>query len=331
VGTQLQKLLAVTLFHLYDLLTARYPRENPFMSHAPRAKDLPLFPASWYWFGPARSLRHDPVSRDLLGYRLTAHRGASGEVVVQHPPFAQLCSYPTTERHGHLFLFNGPEPLFPLPFFADSDPADYVVARPLHFHAEGPWYMVNANSFDVQHFRACHNRELLGEAQVDSPHPFARRIRLSFRVVGASVLDRLLRRFIGERVEVTMTNWGASTVVITADFLRARSTLIAYSEPLTEQTCVEHVFVHARRSRLGAPVEFPRLFVRRLFTHGFMAEEFDTLAGIRYVPESFLSCDHLMVEFFQWVAQLPQTAAAEPEPETSPRSEHISLCKETVS
>lgn len=345
------------------------------MSHAPRAKDLPLFPASWYWFGPTRSLRHGPVSRDLLGRRLIAYRGTSGRIVVlegrcahlgadlgegcvvgddivcafhnwrygpdghcnlapaaaQPPPFAHLRSYPTTERHGHLFFFNGPQPLFPLPFFTDSDPVDYVAARPLHFHAECPWYMVNGNSFDVQHFRAGHGRELLGEARVDCPHSFARRIRVSFRVAGDSLFDRQLRRFVGERVEVSMTNWGGSIVVVTGDFRRTRSTLITYIEPLTEQTCVQHVLVHARRSRLGALVNIPRLFVRRLFTHGFMAEEFDTLAGIRYVPESFLSCDRPMVEFFQWVAQLPQTAASEPGPEASPRSERISLCKETVS
>jgi hypothetical protein len=200
----------------------------------------------------------------------------------------------------------------------------------LRFFADCPWYMVNGNSFDVQHFRAGHDRELLAEPVVDCPHPFARRIRVSFRVAGDSLFDRLLRRFAGERVEVSMTNWGGSIVVVVGDFRRTRSTLITYMEPLTEQTCVQNVLVYARRSRLGPLVNAPRLFLRRLFTRGFMAEEFDTLAGIRYVPESFVEGDRLMMHFFQWLAQLPQGTAHEPDP-VVPCSEHIACPKEPVS
>ena len=246
------------------------------------------------------------------------------------PPVARLRSYPAVERHGHLFFFNGARPLFPLPFFAAADPVDYVAARPLHFHAECPWYMVNGNSFDVQHFRAGHGRVLLGEPVVDCPQPFARRIRVTFGVAGDSTFDRLLRRFVGERVEVSMTNWGGSIVVVTGDFRRTRSTLITYIEPLTDQTCSQNVLVYARRGRLGPLSNLPRLFLRRLFTHGFMAEEFGTLAGIRYVPESLLPCDLLMVEFFQWLLQLPQKVDA-PEPELLPRSEYPLPCTEHAS
>jgi aminopyrrolnitrin oxygenase len=257
--------------------------------------------------------------------RCTLVPSASGE-----PPFAQLRSYPAIERYGHLFFFNGPRILFPLPFFPGADPEDYIAARPLRFVADCPWHMVNGNSFDVQHFRSGHDRELLGEPVVDCPDPFARRIRVSFRVAGDSLFDRLLRRFVGERVEVSMTNWGGSIVVVTGDFRRTRSTLITCMEPLTEQTCIQNVLVYARRSRLGPLVDAPRLFLRRLFTRGFMAEEFDTLAGIRYVPESFVEGDRLMMQFYQWLAQLPQRAADEPEP-APPRSEPVSCREEPVS
>ena len=43
---------------------------------------------------------------------------------------------------------------------------------------------------------------------------------------------------------------------------------------------------------------------------------------------SFLACDRLMVEFFQWVAELPQLAwADEPDPD-SPCLEPVTLWKE---
>jgi nitrite reductase/ring-hydroxylating ferredoxin subunit len=225
------------------------------------------------------------------------------------PAFARLRSYPTMERHGYLFFFNGPEALFPLPFFEDAAPEEYVAASPLRFFADCPWHLVNANSFDVQHFRAGHGRELRGEPVIDCPHPFARRIRVTFEVVGNSIFDRLLRRFVGLRAEVSMTNWGGSIVVVNAQFQRARSTLITFIEPQSIDHCMQNVLVYACRSSLGMFVDPLRLRVRRLFTKAFMAEEFDTLAGIRYNPAGLLECDQPMIDYYQWLVQLPQAAA----------------------
>jgi len=247
------------------------------------------------------------------------------------PAFARQRSYPCALRHGHLFFFNGPHPLFPLPFFAGADPDEYVAGRFLNFDADCPWYLVNANSFDVQHFRAGHDRELLGEPVVDCLHPYARRIRVTFQVAGDSIFDRLLRRFAGEHVTVSMTNWGGTIVVVTGDFRRARSTFITYNEPISEQSCFQNVLVYSRRSRLGPLADKTRLFVRRLFTRGFMAGEFSTLAGIRYNPDRLLACDLLMVEFFEWVAGLPQTASAEEPGLLSPCLEPVSSWRERAS
>ena len=220
----------------------------------------------------------------------------------------RLNAFPAAVRHGYLFFFNGPEPLFPLPFFADTDPADYGAARPLRFYADCPWYLVNGNSFDVQHFRAGHGREMIGEPAIDSPHPFARRIRVTFGIAGDTMYDRLLRRFVGDRVEVSMTNWGGSIVVVTGQFRRTRSTLITFIEPIDREHCWQNVLVFARRSRLGVLVNPLRLWLRRLFTRNFMAEEFDTLAGIRYNPHSVLACDEPMLDFFRWLIELPLAA-----------------------
>lgn len=315
---------------------------------------MPRFPASWYLFGSTRELKRGPISRDLLGGRLTAYQTASaGWAVVDArcahlgadlgegcvvgndlqcafhhwrygpdgrctlapsqsipPAFARLRSYPSLERHGFLFFFHGAEPLFPLPFFAGADPADYVAASPLRFAADCPWHLVNANSFDVQHFRAGHGRELAGEPVIDAPHPFARRIEVTFRVVGNTWHDRLLRRFVGDLVEVSMTNWGGSIVVVTGQFRRTRSTLITYMEPLDADHCIQNVIVYARRGWFGLLVDPLRLWLRRMFTRGFMAEEFDTLAGIRYNPAGLLECDRPMIDFYQWLARLPQDHAA---------------------
>ena len=88
--------------------------------------------------------------------------------------------------------------------------------------------------------------------------------------------------------------------------------------------------VYARRGRLGFLSNPLRLALRRQFTRGFMASEFETLAGIRYNPAGLLECDAPMIEFYRWLAQLPQTcavdwAASVPCPESQP------LCKASAS
>ncbi len=237
-------------------------------------------------------------------------------------------AYPAVERLGYIFFFNGPQPLFPLPFFADAEPADYVASTPLRFEADCPWYLVNANSFDAQHFQAGHDRRPVTEPVVDCPHPFARRIRLAFAVTGQSIFDRLLRRFVGERVEVSMTNWGGSIVVVTGDFPRTRSMLMTFIEPIDAEHCVQNVLVFARRSP-AAFVNTSRLWLRRLFTRGFMAEEFTTLAGIRYNPGGLLESDRLMIDFFRWIAELPRSPVTHA---VGPRcAEPRPVCEETVS
>ena len=85
------------------------------------------------------------------------------------PPTARQAVFPALERHGHVFFFNAPQPLFPLPFFPGADPADFVAARPFTTVLDCPWYMVGSNAFDLQHFRAAHDRRLIGEPEVDLP------------------------------------------------------------------------------------------------------------------------------------------------------------------
>lgn len=336
----------------------------------PAVERLPVFPASWYFFGAASALRRGPVSRDLLGRRLVAYFTAAGKPVVLDARCAHLgadlgegcvigddiqcafhnwkygpdghCTlvpakpeaslevrqraYPAVERHGYVFFFNGDEPLFPLPFFDNVESAEHVASKPLRFDADCPWYLVNANSFDAQHFQAGHDRRPVAAPVVDCPHPFARRIRVAFAVTGQSIFDRLLRRFVGDCVEVSMTNWGGSIVVVTGDFRRTRSMLMTCIEPLDAEHCVQNVLVFARRSRFPF-VNASRLWLRRLFTRGFMAPEFRTLAGIRYNPGGLLESDRLMIDFFNWIAELPQAA-----PGAHPRcAEPHPVCKETLS
>jgi phenylpropionate dioxygenase-like ring-hydroxylating dioxygenase large terminal subunit len=228
----------------------------------------------------------------------------------ERAPGVQQTCYPITERHGYLFFFNGPEPLFPLPFFPGEQPEDFVAADPLLFHGSFSWCMFAANTFDVQHWHGVHNRRLLGEPEVDSPHPLARRTRFRAQVVGRSLLDRLTRWFAGGEVEFSITNWGGTVMLVTASFRKVRSYGLIASQPQGPGLPLRvEVLVLARRSRwrLGRALLGPvALRVRRLFTRGFVGSEFEELAGIRYNPEGLIEADRSLLEYFHWAASLPR-------------------------
>jgi phenylpropionate dioxygenase-like ring-hydroxylating dioxygenase large terminal subunit len=225
------------------------------------------------------------------------------------PPFARQRAYPVAERHGSVFVFNGPKPLFPLPFFPDCRPEDLAPGRLLHFTGECSWQMFASNNCDVQHWNTVHDRRLLAPPAFDLPHPLARRVTFEAQVVGTSVFDRCLRAFAGDRVAVSIVNWGGVFFVVSGLFRRVHSRMLVAVRPLDGNRQIEvEVTVFVRRGRFrpaAAPAEALALWVRRLFTWGFLREEFQRLAGIRYSPHTLIECDRDLVEFFRWAADLP--------------------------
>ena len=226
------------------------------------------------------------------------------------PPRARQTCYPAVERHGQVFFFNGPEPLFPLPFFPGERPEDFAAARPLLFHGDFSWLMFAANTFDVQHWHGVHSRRLIGEPEVDGPHPLARRTRFRAQVVGRSLFDRLTRWFAGGEVAFTITNWGGTVMLVSAAFRTVRSYGLIASQPQGPGLPLRvEVLVFARRSRwrlARALLEPLVLRVRRLFTRGFVGDEFEELAGIRYNPHGLIAADRAVLDYFRWAAALPR-------------------------
>jgi nitrite reductase/ring-hydroxylating ferredoxin subunit len=220
------------------------------------------------------------------------------------PAFARQACYPVQERHGFVFFFNGREPLFPLPFFFDESPGEFVAGKPFRYVGDCTWYMLAANGFDGEHFRAVHDRTLLGPPEVDCPTPHARRMRYTALVTGQSIFDRLLRWFVGPVVHVSITSWGGPFILVTGFFRRARSYILIATQPLAEGTTLIETIVFARR-RLSA-LQPLSLRVRRVFTRAFLRDDLDRLGGIRYNPHTLLESDQLLIEYFAWAAALPQ-------------------------
>jgi hypothetical protein len=197
--------------------------------------------------------------------------------------------------------------LFPLPFFIGENPEAYAAGRLFKYIADCPWFVNSAHAFDRQHFDAVHDRRLLGPPRIDSPAPFARRNRYQAEVLGRTRMDRVLRHAAGKFVEISLTVWGGTFVCITGDFSRAQSRFFMVTRPLENGETLCEGIVFARR-----PANPLTLWLRRFFTHGYLADEAHRIRGTRYDAARFVAADADMVDYFRWLVSLPQHAAPIP-------------------
>jgi nitrite reductase/ring-hydroxylating ferredoxin subunit len=225
------------------------------------------------------------------------------------PAFARQRIYPVVERHGYIFFFNGDQALFPLPFFPGVNPDDFIGSAPFAEELHCPWWMIGANVFDMQHFRAAHDRKMIGAPMVESPAPYARRITARFTVLGDTLRDRLVRRLAGDQVTMSFTDWCGNIIFATPTFRRTTSYGMLITEPRGPERVRVHgiVFVRRRQSRLGRLLVDPlHAAVRRYFIKAFLQSDARLgKKGLRYNPAGLLECDQELIHYFDWLASIP--------------------------
>jgi aminopyrrolnitrin oxygenase len=223
------------------------------------------------------------------------------------PELARQARFPVVERYGFVFFFNAPEPLFPLPFFPGCRPEDFRAARPFTHTLACPWFMVGANAFDLQHFRAAHDRRLDGPMRVENSGPFCRRVTVSSVVAGSTICDRLTRVFAGPRVTMSVTDWCGNLIFTTATFRRTTSYGMVITEPLAEGgvTARTVVFMPRGKTALGRWCRDPvRLEIRRYFIQKFVNSDAKLLNEARYQPLGLIDCDRDLAAYWCWLAQV---------------------------
>lgn len=86
-----------------------------------------------------------------------------------HPPQRRLSHYPVLERWGQLWVFLGPEPLFPLP--GVDEPGQKVLhIGPVRMKCHP--HLCLANGVDGQHFRCLHPLEFDAEPEYEQLGPY---------------------------------------------------------------------------------------------------------------------------------------------------------------
>ncbi|HEV3119331.1 MAG TPA: Rieske 2Fe-2S domain-containing protein [Gemmataceae bacterium] len=228
---------------------------------------------------------------------------AAGEI----PSFARQLAFPAVERHGLIFFFNAPEPLFPLPFFGGCTEDDLTAAPAFTLVLDCPWYMIGANGVDVQHFLTTHDRELVGAPDIRYPEAFVHEAINRFRVVGRGWRDRLTRRIAGNTVTMHVTDWAGTLFFVQARFRRTRTFGMVSMLPVDRSRTLLYVRVSVRRSRgLAARmlVDPVNARVRRFFIRKFLEPDIARSAGTRYNPQRLIGADRCLADYFAWLRTL---------------------------
>ena len=120
---------------------------------------------------------------------------------------------------------------------------------------------------------------------------------------------------------MSITSWAGTLFLLAGSFGRVDTRFLIAARPIEAGRTRLDGIVFTRRSRtaLGRALFDPvSLRVRRLFTHGYLAEEAASLRGPQYRPAALLDCDRVMIEFFCWLAALQD--------ESGRRNEGLGVC-----
>ncbi|MFP2924166.1 Rieske 2Fe-2S domain-containing protein [Pyxidicoccus sp. 3LG] len=208
--------------------------------------------------------------------------------------------FPVVERHGAILVFNGPVVLFPPP---DVGSADLRWRTGPAVTVRCDWLPVLANSFDIEHLRTVHHRDLWDVPTVERPDPFTFRLRYTSRVTGTGPSDRLMKALSGNRIGVTITLHGGTLLSVESDLGRTRSALVAGFRKTAEGMSVRLAFA-ARRSRVPGIDGLSLAVSQWLFT-SFLRRDLSVLHGMRFNPAGAAE-DPVLRQLLDFTASLPE-------------------------
>lgn len=222
------------------------------------------------------------------------------------PDDARQLAFPTVERSGGVYFYNGQRPAYPLPFFDAVGLEDLCAAPPFTLLLDCPWYMIGANGVDLQHFATAHDRHLLAPPAIDFPHAQMHRTVTRMGIAGRHLRDRLTR-FAGREVRMEVHDWSGTCFLVRASFRHAETFGFVTLLPRTLHQTEVHVVVAVRRSRsLIMQSSFDRLnaWLRRWFIERFLQPDVARSAGTDVANSRLIAADQALADYFHWLHSL---------------------------
>lgn len=207
--------------------------------------------------------------------------------------------YPAVERWGAVWVFAGPEVLFPLPTFTGLPGREAAWALPPAKMNAHP-HVIAMNGLDVHHFRAVHDLEFVGEPRLEQPDAYRTRLTLKARVGGRGALAALVRRLSGGVVEAAFTTVGANLAVIEGKAGRVPVRVVFSHAPRSEGGSLSRTFLVGETGAAG----LPQRFAAALAMAHILSGDREVLDRIDFRPD-FAPADAALAAFAAQAEALP--------------------------
>ena len=212
------------------------------------------------------------------------------------PSACRLFRYPTEERWGLIWAFNGTTPLYDLPDHIRQHSHDDLVVWPRRFaiYNNAPW-VTNSQMYDWVHLRYVHGLQFDEDPEVSFDDSFHNSYDLTFGLPGMGTITQQTE------------NYGTNLVLyITAIEGEPDSAAIFTSTPTTDEAvCQTYYCVAAPRSLPSEEID-TRLTRAAQLADQIGEEDRIAVNAMRFREGTFVRADRALVKYFQWVRRFPK-------------------------
>ena len=225
-------------------------------------------------------LKHSTVQGDALvcplhNWKIKAGKSCSGATEAAN---YRARSWSIAERFGIIFLYPGEDHAPALPSPDNPDYFQWTTTKPVELRTS--WHAMMINAFDLSHFVAVHQRELIEPCDITRLDS-ALRLRYVSRVTKGSGLSGWMMRWISkDRIKVQQTCHGP-TIIIESDLGRAKTVAVLGLFNLGGKVRAFGAFGTSRKSIF----RYPKLLITRWLFLRFLKKDFAVLEDMRLTIE----------------------------------------------
>jgi len=129
------------------------------------------------------------------------------------PKSAKTFSYPCQEKYGFIWIFNGENPTFDIPFFESwkMEDLEYIALPPSKLNCHP--HLISSNGLDIDHMKTLHNMQFVEEPEVEKFDHYRIQTRFKISLKGNGFRENVLKVTLGDGFSLHLTTWGGNMAV----------------------------------------------------------------------------------------------------------------------
>jgi phenylpropionate dioxygenase-like ring-hydroxylating dioxygenase large terminal subunit len=217
------------------------------------------------------------------------------------PAKAKLFKFPTAEKWGLIWAFNGAEPLFDVPSFRSFDESELTYRTAPGFDIPvQPCWVPFTNSVDFQHLRVLHGLKIDFDPRDIRMRDYDFEYDVKFEDPNYGIFDQQIR--------VTGTN----TIALTGELNGMKILSMATGTPTPDGRTVGWMITGAPKPKTEAEKQAVegQIAIGEAFFRRLIEEDQPVMSSIRFREGILLEADRALARFLKYVRSFPKASPA---------------------